>query len=170
MTAPEVPSFQRGGGFGTLGTSFEQPKLPAPISWTPSTWGAYVTLGLFALALLGLVALGVRSYRRRAPRRLALRRIAALDRSSASLPTVAALLKSVALDSFGRRRVATLSGKEWRAFLVATAPTVGFEGPAGDALITLGERGVSAISSSAVEPLFAASAAWIREHTRSGAP
>ncbi len=170
MTAPKVPPFERGGGFGTLGTSFEQPKLPASISWTPSTWGAYVTLGLFALALLGLAALGIRSYQRRAPRRLALRRIAALDRSSASLPTVAALLKSVALDSFGRRRVATLSGKEWRAFLVATAPAVGFEGPAGDALITLGERGASAVVPGSIEPFFAASTAWIRSHTREGAP
>jgi hypothetical protein len=162
--APEVPPFERGGGFGTLGSSFEQPHLPTPEPWTPSTAGAYVTLCLLCAAGASVLLLGIRRYRRRRPRRVALRQLASLERGSSALPELAVLLKLVALDSFGRVPVASLHGERWRQFLITTRPGAGFEGLAGDALVLLCERGPSAVPATAVEPLFAATQAWIRKH------
>ena len=166
---PVVPPFQRGGGFGTLGSSFKQPVLPEPVSWAPSAPGAWITLGLLALGLLGAGWLALQRYRRRAPRRAALRVLGRLEAKPSSLPELARLLKAVALASFPRPRVAPLSGEPWRAFLIATSPGSGFEGTAGEALVTLGERGAEAVSATAVAPLFAAARSWITRH-RAAAP
>lgn len=160
---PSTPPFARE-AFGTLGSSFEQPSLPESVSWSPSTPGAWITLGFVALALLTAVWRLLRRYRRRAPRREALRALRRLERRAASLTEVAVLLKVVALSSFDRPRVAPLSGEPWRAFLVATGPGSGFEGLAGDALITLGTHGTGALSEEAIAPLFAAAQNWIQRH------
>jgi len=166
---PVVPPFQVGEGFGTLGSSFQQPTLPEPVSWTPATFGAWATLAVLALGVLALVALGIVRFRKRAPRRAALRELASLERRAAdpatrtaALERLAVLLKSTALASFGRLRVAALSGERWRAFLAETAPSAGFAGPAGAALVRLSERGAAAVDNA--EPLFAASRAWLRQH------
>ncbi|HSC88385.1 MAG TPA: DUF4381 domain-containing protein [Polyangiaceae bacterium] len=164
-----MPSFRRGGGFGTLGSTFEQPELPAAVEWRPVTAGAWLTLGLLGLLVVLGLALGVRRFRQRAPRRRALRALAGLETAPASLPLVFTLLKQVALDSFGRERVASLSGARWRDFLIASGPGCGFEGGAGEALIRWSERGAAGLSSEAIEPLFAASRAWIRRHRITGA-
>lgn len=168
---PVVPPFARHGGFGTLGSSFEEPKLPAPVTWTPGTVGAWLTLSLVFLALLALLGRTLLRYRRRAPRRAALRELGRLEpvlrdasERGAALERLAILIKSVALASFGRARVAALSGQRWRAFLVETAPNAGFEGPAGETLLLLGERGAGSVDEARTRALLAASRSWIRRH------
>jgi hypothetical protein len=163
---PVVPPFQRGGGFGTLGSSFEQPALPAAASWQPATWGAWLSIVLFAAAL-GFAGWRLfRSYRRRAPRRAGLRELASLQGSTdpRALSRFLVVLKTVALSSYGRERVAALSGERWRAFLVETSPAAGFDQAAGEALVRLAERGPDSVTLEARAALWVAGRSWIRDH------
>jgi hypothetical protein len=170
---PVLPPFQRGGGFGTLGTSFLEPSLPAPISLSPATWGAWSTL---ALALLGVVWLAtylLRRHKRSRHRLLARRELSALRSQWCAgaaqarpelLERLPRVLKGCALHSFERRRVAPLSGAAWLAFLRDTAPGAGFEGETGEALVTLSERGAPFVADAAVPALFNAAESWVRRH------
>jgi len=163
---PVVPPFVTKDGFGTLGLDFDQPGLPLEVSLCPATAGAWLTLlFLTALVLMG-VYLGVRHYRRRAPRRKALRELELLQKQPEpqALETLLVLLKALALESFGRKRVASLSGARWRAFLMKSAPNAGFEGAAGEVLLTIGEQGPALVDAAARKALFVASGHWIRQH------
>ena len=170
---PVLPPFQRGGGFGTLGSSFLEPTLPAPISLAPATWGAWLTLVLLALGaaalLVALVRRRARGRHRRLARRelLALRKVwqdAAHEARGSALEGLPRLLKGCALGSFERGRVASLAGVAWRDFLRATAPGAGFEGAPGEALVALCERGAPAVSEALVPGLFAAAERWVVRH------
>ena len=170
---PVVPPFQRGEGFGTLGSSFLEPGLPAAISLAPETWGAWLTLALAVVACGWLVSRLVRRVVGRAHRRQARRELLALrkawqtaaaDARRSALERLPLVLKGCALASFERRRVASLSAGPWRDFLRETAPGAGFEGVAGDALVALCQRGAAAVDDGAVPSLFSAADAWIARH------
>jgi Domain of unknown function (DUF4381) len=169
---PVVPPFQRGGGFGTLGTSFLEPGLPEAVSLAPATLGAYLTLALLVAAIASALWQLVRRHQRRRHRRQARRELAALEQAwsaasearSALLERLPRLLKGCALGSFERARVAPLSGSAWLAFLRSTAPGAGFEGAPGETLLRLCERGAPAVDDAAVPALFAVSARWIASH------
>ena len=170
---PVVPPFQRGGGFGTLGTSFLEPALPESVSLVPATWGAYLTLALLVAVIASALWQLVRHHQRRGHRRDARRELAALQRAwssaarearAAQLERLPRLLKGCALGSFARARVAPLAGNAWLAFLRSTAPGAGFEGAPGEALLRLCERGAPAVDDAVVPALFAVSARWIARH------
>jgi hypothetical protein len=170
---PVLPPFQRGGGFGTLGTSFFEPALPAPISLAPATLGAWLTLALLGASLLLAAGALARRAARRRHRRAARRELSALQARWASaaketrpplLEHLPLVLKGCALGSFARVRVAPLAGRAWLAFLRETAPGAGFEGAAGEALAALCERGAPAVPDAAVPELFAAAQRWVARH------
>jgi hypothetical protein len=170
---PVLPPFQRGEGFGTLGSSFVEPGLPPAIALTPATWGAWLSLVLLALGAVWLAARLVRRQRSTRHRRVARRELGALrvawqrasaDERARTLERLPLLLKGCALGSFERSRVAKLAGDAWLAFLRSTAPGAGFEGPAGDALVTLCERGAAAVTESSVPALFSATDRWLARH------
>lgn len=165
---PVVPPFIKKDGFGTLGLDFDQPALPHPIELGPVTVGAWLTLLLLSAMVAFGVYLALRHHARRAPRRYALRELKRLQKQSeaAALEAVLVLVKAVALDTFGRAQVASLSGARWRAFLIHSAPNAGFEGVAGEALITIAERGAVQVDARSRAALFHASAQWIRRHRR----
>lgn len=107
--------------------------LPPPVPLTPATpaWVALFALLALLLAWAGLRML--RRWHRDAYRREARRAArAALARDDvASLP---ALVKRTALAAFPRRRVATLSGRDWAVFLRSTAPRAHISIEAAEAL------------------------------------
>ncbi|HEX6239312.1 MAG TPA: DUF4381 domain-containing protein [Polyangiales bacterium] len=168
-----VPPFQRGGGFGTLGSSFLEPSLPAQVSLAPATWGAWLSIALVVVAIAALVVGIVKHHTRRRHRRVATRELAQLQRGWAGaggearialLERLPRVLKGCALGSFERARVAPLAGAAWLDFLRSTAPGAGFEGAPGEALLCLCERGASALEDSAVPALFIATQRWIARH------
>jgi Domain of unknown function (DUF4381) len=170
---PVLPPFQRGGGFGTLGSSFLEPTLPEPISLAPVTWGAWLTLLLLCAGLvLGALTLW-RQWTRREHRRAARRELGALREAWQRAPQAAResvleklppLLKGCALGSFERARVAPLAGRSWLDFLRSTGPDAGFDGTPGEALLMLCERGAPAVDDAAVPALFSAAERWIARH------
>ena len=104
-------------------------REPAQVGWWPPAPGWWL---LAFIALLGLALIAVwllRRHRRRSYRRQALRQLDTLcaqQRSGADplgfVQRVNALLKSVAIRSFGARAVAAAKGSEWIAFLDRTGP------------------------------------------------
>ena len=100
--------------------SIEQLKelsLPAPVSYWPQTWGWGVLLGVLVVALLVLAGRKWLRWRRDAYRREALARLDSL----VDLRELPELLKRVALSMplpmEEQRRIPTLRGAEWQAFL-----------------------------------------------------
>lgn len=91
--------------------------MPAPVSYWPQTWGWGVLLGVVILGLLLLAGRKWLRWRRDAYRREALARLNSLQ----DLRELPELLKRVALSmplaEQERRRVPTLSGADWQAFL-----------------------------------------------------
>lgn len=105
---------------------------PPPVSWWPPAPGWYVLAGVLALALLWLLGRGVRRWRANAYRREGARLVRATTAlaPAAALDAIAAVLKRVAMTTFGRDGVAPLSGADWVAFLDRTGRTTEFsEGP-----------------------------------------
>lgn len=128
---------------------------PAVPYWPPASGWWIVTATLLAIALL-LLAQSMMRYRRSAYRRTALRELEAVGpvRDSIAAQRVSAVLKRVALVTFGREQVASLSGRSWLAFLNRTGRTTAFEE-------TLGFD--APLDSNAIAT---AARQWIRQHRR----
>ncbi|NTV14611.1 MAG: DUF4381 domain-containing protein [Desulfobulbaceae bacterium] len=114
--------------------------LPPPVGWWPPAPGWWLLL-LLLLGLLGLVW-WFRRHRRRIYRRAARLELQRLrenlqglnDRQQ--LAEVAALLRRLALASYGPARVAPLSGVAWLSFLDQTGKTTQFSAGPGRVLGT----------------------------------
>ena len=93
--------------------------LPAPVSWTPETWGWLVVAGLFLafLAWIGLRQLN--AYRAQSYRRTAIADLDAMQRDRHKITALPALLRRTALVAFPRDEVAVLSGEAWVQWLNA---------------------------------------------------
>jgi len=102
--------------------------VPTPISWWPPALGWWI-LGAALLILLAALARGaLRRYQGNAYRRAALAELSALASvdNGAGLAIVSSILKRVALVSYPRPEVASLTGDAWAAFLDRTAGTSAF--------------------------------------------
>lgn len=103
--------------------------LPEPVSWWPPAPGWWV-IGLAALLALAWAILFLRKlwdknrYRRLAVREL--NKLALTGNPHDVLEQMSALLRRVAIQTFGRDRVAPLSGKTWLSFLDETGKTQHF--------------------------------------------
>ena len=110
--------------------------LPEPISWWLPAPGWWVIL-LLSLTAVGLVIYFLRRYwLQRRYRRIALRELGNFSlngerNNQALLEEMSALLRRVAIQTYGRKRVAPLSGESWLTFLDITGKTDQFtQGPA----------------------------------------
>lgn len=147
--------------------------VPAPVPWTPQTWG-WAVLAVIAAGLAGWSLSFLR--RRRLANRYRAEALAALDDLSAAvtdidrrapaLVTVSELLKRTALTAFPRDEVARLSGEEWVAFLNRHAPS----GLAPSAVALLndleyrGPQALRAMAPSDAAAVIDAARAWIKGH------
>lgn len=90
---------------------------PDKISIWPLQPGWYMVLGLI---LVALAYLGWRLYQsnlKNRYKREAIKRINALSNGTNFFYQLNSLIKSVAIQSYGRKKVAGLTGKEWTTFL-----------------------------------------------------
>ena len=141
-------------------------REPAAIAWWPPAPGWWLLLG-FALVTAALLARWLlRRRRRNSHRRLALQRLDALCERQRADPdpqafvaAVNALLKSVAVRSFGPRSVAAEHGERWIAFLNRTAPGGShFDDALADAAYRPGQPALD------LDRLSQSAAQWIRHH------
>jgi len=97
--------------------------LPPAISFWPPAAGVWIVGGaaVAALAVAGFRAL--RRYRADAYLHLALREIDATAGGSDAAGTISAVLKRAAMVTYGRERVASLTGASWAAFIRETGPS-----------------------------------------------
>lgn len=114
---------------------------PPPVPFWPPAVGWYWLGGGLALLALweGLRALA--RWQRNRYRREALSewrrqdaRLSSAEARVAALSEMAGLLKRTALSGFARERVASATGKSWRAILNRTGATPEFSSPAGELL------------------------------------
>jgi hypothetical protein len=113
---PNIPSIDQ----------LQELGLPAPLPYTPHTWGWWALLGGLVLVAAILSARKYRRWRRDRYRREALQRLALLrQRSSdlAALRELPELLKRVALSMpSGNAQVAGLGAAAWQGFLQHHSP------------------------------------------------
>jgi hypothetical protein len=120
-------------------------------------------LGAILLAAASWVAFA--RWRRDRYRREALRELDRLAPTPANLPAVAVLLKRTALAACERDRVASLTGKDWLAFLDATGGGRAFSGGLGRLLeAATFERHPRPADALEVAELLTAVRHWIRYH------
>lgn len=140
--------------------------LPEPVSWWPPALGWW-GLAFFVLALFGLGAYRlILSLRKKRHRKAALRELALLRKNSdprTALEQVAALLRRVAIQSFGRKEVVGLTGQKWLELLDRTGRTNQFSNGAGEAL---GENLYRADYQVTIDPIFHLAERWIRCHKK----
>ena len=150
--------------------------LPPEIGfWPPAPGWIALALVLVGLAVLAVVV----RYRRRT--RLEARALRELARLESARPTelaalaaaLAELVRKVALERFGRARVASLTGERWQRFLRESVSSGGFDDPSA-ALLAAAPYAPPAVFSSAGAPagetvapdrLLAQTRAWIRATT-----
>ncbi len=140
--------------------------LPEPIGWWPPAPG-WLVVAFLSLALVGWVGyrllLSLRNNRYRRAARKELARLRHHPDPGAVLPQVAMLLRRVAIQSFGRREVAALTGRRWLEFLDQTGGGSQFSRGTGS---VLGENLYQRHSSAEIEPLLRLADKWIRSHKR----
>ena len=104
---------------------------PERVSWWPPAPFWWCLIALLAIWLVYWIGMSTHRWFRNAYRRQALRELESIVARDPSWPTnLSALLKRVALVSFPRDQVASLSGQGWLLFLDQTCDKVNFrEGP-----------------------------------------
>ncbi len=145
---------------GLLNQLAEVPD-PAPVSMVPQTAGWAVLAAVLATALMWGAYRWWRRYRANAYRRAAL---VALAEVGDAPVRVSEILKRVAMVSYGRRRVAVLSGLEWVRFLDKGFSGSGFEHGAG---ATLAQAMYAPDGGATPQGLNQLACAWVRTHSAS---
>lgn len=142
-------------------------REPDAIGWWPPAPGWWLLAALVLITIVALLCWWLRRRRREAYRRQALLALAqvrqAYSRDSdelACLASINALLKSVALQAFPRRDVASMSGETWRRFLNDNLGEQLFD----PALLDAQYR--PQLPGDAVNRQFAAAQQWIARHRR----
>lgn len=134
------------------------PDPPVPVSMAPQTVG-WAVLGVIMVLVLGFgIWRYVRHFRANAYRRAA---IAELSRAGDDPGRIAEVLRRTALEGFGRRQVAALSGPDWVAFLERTGAE-----PWGADLEQPLLAGPYRAGTEASPQLADRAARWIRTHNR----
>lgn len=144
--------------------------VPGPIDTWPPAPGWWLLAGL---VLIGLISLSIWLYRRwRANRyrREALAELAELEATwretgdaHAYLAALQHLLKRVALTTFKREEVASLTGEAWVAFLDRSTGSHDFSMAESEALIDGNYRSDASIDVAALQ---AVAQTWIRKHDK----
>ncbi len=143
-------------------------QAPGPIETWPPAIGWWLLAGIALIALVGLAVWLYRRWRNNRYRREALAELRSLyegwqnDRDDrAYLNRLQQLLKRVALTSFPRESVASLTGEAWVQFLDRSTGSHDFSMAESEALIDGSYRNDIEID---VEGLQATASAWIKNH------
>lgn len=142
--------------------------LPAAIETWPPAPGWWLLAGLAIVSLAALALWGYRKWRANRYRREALRELHVLQANwqqdqddHAYLDALQHLLKRVALTSFPRESVASLTGEAWVQFLDQSTGSHDFSMAESEALIDGNYRRDTTID---VDNLKLAAERWIRKH------
>ena len=103
--------------------------LPEPVSWWPPAPGWWLVVFIALAALVWLCFFLHRLSVKNRYRKVALKMLSQLetqDNSLDSLEEISVLLRRVAIQTFGREKVAALAGDAWLAFLDKTGRTTEF--------------------------------------------
>lgn len=106
----------------TYNSSIGQLIEPEPIAFSFNTLGWYIVLAVLLLIVLVIAFIRFRRYKKNAYRREAEAKIAILlqQKGGSVIVEINTILKIMALQIFGRKRVASLYGSEWFGFLNST--------------------------------------------------
>jgi hypothetical protein len=147
---------------------------PEPAPWWPPAPGWYALGALLLLVLLWILWRGVTRWRANAYRREALQHLHRLEARALSeggaraLAELPALLKRVALASFPRAEVASVTGDAWLGFLDGNLGTTEFTRGAGRRLSALAYDQSSAVGLSPEDAraLIRLARRWVRRHPK----
>jgi hypothetical protein len=136
---------------------------PALISWWPLAPGWWILIALLIVVLCGAGWLLYRRWQGNAYRRQALRQLHELKDADlnghAHAAQINALLKSVAIQAYDSRQVASASGSDWRTFLNTSASSDTLFGAELDRALYAKDE-----SQFDLQQLHRAATAWISSH------
>jgi hypothetical protein len=147
--------------------------LPDPVSYAPQTVGWWIVFGVLAVGLGEMALAACLRWWSRRHRRAALAslddlmgRLVGPGRIGA-LREIPAVVKRVALVSFGRENTAPMAGPDWLAFLDETYGGTGFREGAGKLLTAISygpQEQLGAISDDDATDLVAVVRQWVQAH------
>lgn len=143
--------------------------IPDPVKFEPVTAGWYILLGLFLLLILFLAYKILKRYKANAYRRSSAARLNSLRANINSYPVsrtvhqIAVILKGTAIQSYTRKKVAGLAGKEWQEFLQSSAEIKDYSFDL-LSLEYMPEQKSSVTSREEIERLIDSSIYWVRKH------
>jgi hypothetical protein len=140
---------------------------PDPVPFTFDAPGWFFLAGIFFISVVAYSIAWLKRYRQNAYRRAATKRIKALTRQSQSsteitLNELMILLRNVAMQTYGRQTVASLSGKDWFSYLESKGsktPFTDFE-----MMIYASVYRGKPVEKKAIEEIVQLSKRWIKTH------
>lgn len=137
-----------------------------PISWWPPAPGWWLAAGVALAVAIGLIFFLQRRALANRYRKVALNTLSLLARQDMApapivLDEISAILRRVAIQSYGRQRVAPLAGDAWLEFLDQTGNTSEFS--SGAARVLGSERYRPAVKAD-IDQVLVIAKKWIREH------
>jgi hypothetical protein len=148
-------------------------SLPDPVPFIPQTLGWFIVFGILFLLMGWLIYRFFRRRKQNRYRRIALIKLKSvsegLDRGKAyvKIREIPELVKWTALQCYGRKQVARLSGDEWLAFLDNSFKSSGFKNGPGRLLPELAygaESKIKEVPGQDVDGLIRLIRRWIRRH------
>lgn len=151
--------------------ALQELPLPQPVSYMPQTAGWWIVGGILLLLVLWIMWRGHKRHLANRYRVEALAELERIELEIAQTPQRAlaatrlpALIKRVALCSAPRADVASLSGKEWLAWLDRSLPQAGFLDAPGWLLPQLAYGVAPNADAHELHALLALTRRWIRDH------
>jgi hypothetical protein len=137
--------------------------MPVPVPWCPPAPGWVIVSAVLVMVLGWWLIRAIQHWQSNSYRREALVLLEKIDGSEAELPT---LIKRVALSAYPRKRVASLTGEQWLAFLDQTGHTDVFTMGAGRWLARLAYEPqlTASLSTTELNGLRTAVRDWILRH------
>ncbi len=159
-------------GFGNARvTGLKEVTLPDPVSMMPGTMGWWILAGVLLAWLIYFGYRGVRHWQANRYRGVALTALADIERlwgqgDPKGLSRIPVVLKRTAMQAFGRKGIAELTGDAWLKFLDQTGRTTNFTQGAGQVIATLAYQKTEACSDEQAIEILLAARQWIRGHKK----
>jgi hypothetical protein len=140
--------------------------LPEPVSWWPPAPGWWVVALITLVAVIAPMYFLRRRFLKNRYRKVALNKLSLLDSHNKGnalvvLEEISAILRRVAMQTYGRRSVAPLAGDSWLEFLDTTGKTSKFSNGAAR---VLGSELYRPTVEADIEQILLIAAKWIKEH------